>query len=88
MTVISLTENNTRCYGVTFQNNGRIKVQNFEDISNHEKNIYCVKPLEAFLGKSEVCDMMFMSGAFDNSVFDGITFLLKIIEENDKHRYV
>ena len=50
MTVIYLTEYNTRCYGVTFENNGCIKVQKFEDISDDENNIYCVKPLENFFG--------------------------------------
>ena len=29
-----------------------------------------------------------MSGAFDRSVFDGKTILLKISEENEKHRYL
>ena len=29
-----------------------------------------------------------MSGAFDKSVFDGKTILLKITKENDRHRYV
>ena len=29
-----------------------------------------------------------MSGAFDKSVFDGNNILLKISEENDKHRYL
>ena len=29
-----------------------------------------------------------MSGAFDKSVFDGNTILLKIGEEKDKHRYL
>ena len=48
MTVICLVEHNTRCYGVTFQNNGCIKVQNFEDISEDANIIYCVKPLECF----------------------------------------
>ena len=31
---------------------------------------------------------MAMSGAFDKSVFDGNTILLKISEENDKHGYL
>ena len=31
MTIIYVTENNTKCYGVTFQNNGWIKVQKIED---------------------------------------------------------
>ena len=42
MTVIYLTEYNTRCYGVTFQNIGFIKVQKFEDISDDENKIICV----------------------------------------------
>ena len=42
MTIIYITENNCRCYVVTFQNNGCVKVQKFEDISNDEKTIYCV----------------------------------------------
>ena len=77
MTVIYLTEYNTRCYGVTFQKNAWIKVQKFEDISDDENNIYCVKPLETFLGKSEVCDMTLTSGAFHKSVSDEILFHLK-----------
>ena len=54
-----------------FSKNGRIKVQIFEDISDDENNILCVKPLRTFLGKSEVCDMKLMPGAFGKSVFDG-----------------
>ena len=47
-----------------------------------------MKPLETFLGKSKVCDMTLLSGALDKPMFDGNTILLKISEENDKHRYV
>ena len=43
MTVLCLREYNTRCYGVTFQNNECVKVQKFKDISNHVKNILYVK---------------------------------------------
>ena len=71
-------------YGVTFQNNGYVKVQKFEDISNNENNIYCVKPMEIFSGKSQVCNMTMFSGAFDKKVFDGNTILLKIGAENGK----
>ena len=71
-----------------FQKNGCIKVQKFEDISDDENNIFCVKPLRTFLGKSEVCDTTLMSGDFDKSVFDGNTFLLKRSEEYGRHRYV
>ena len=52
MTIIYVTEKNTECYGVTFQNNGWIKVQKYEDISDDKNTIYCLKPLEIFLGKS------------------------------------
>ena len=38
MTVIYLTEYNTSCYGVIFENNGCIKVQKIKDISNYENN--------------------------------------------------
>ena len=51
MTVIYVTEYNTKCYGVTFENNGWIKVQKFEDISDDKITIFCVKPLEIFWGK-------------------------------------
>ena len=33
MTVIYITEDNCKCYAVTFQNNGWVKVQNFENES-------------------------------------------------------
>ena len=39
------------------------------------------------MGKSESCLLTALSGAFDKPVFDGNTILLKISEENDKHRY-
>ena len=48
MTIIYVTENNCKCYGVTFQNNGYVKVQKFEDISSDENTIYCVKPMRIF----------------------------------------
>ena len=88
MTVIYLTEHNTGCFGVTFQNNGCIEVQKFEDISVDENSLLCVKPLEIYLGKSEVCDRTLMSGALDKAVYDGNTILLKISGENDKCRYL
>ena len=81
MTIIYLTEYNTRFFGVTFEIIGCIKVQKCKDISNFENIIICVKPLEIFYGKSNVCDTTLMSGAFDKSVFDGKTILLKISEE-------
>ena len=80
MTSINLTENNTTCYAVTFKNNGWISVQKFEDKPLDKNIIYTVNPLETFLGKSESCLMTAMSGAFDKSVFDGNTILLKISE--------
>ena len=44
--------------------------------------------METFLGKSEVCDMTLMSGAFDKSVFDGKSILLNINEGYGRHRYL
>ena len=44
--------------------------------------------METFFGKSQLCDMTEFSGAKDKKVFDGNTILLKVSEENNKHRYV
>ena len=88
MTIKYLTEYITKLYGVTFQNNGYNKVQKFEGISEDKNIIYKVDPMETFLGKSQLCDMTELSGAEDTEVFDGNTILLKIGEENIKHRYV
>ena len=44
--------------------------------------------MEIFLGKSQVCNMTIFSGARDKEFFDGNTILLKISEENRKHKYV
>ena len=77
MTILFLTEHNTEFCGVTFQNHKCIKLQNFEDISDDDNNIFCVKPSEVFIDKNEKCNMTAMSGALDKSVFDRITILLK-----------
>ena len=88
MTVIFMTENNCECYGVTFQNNGYVKAQKLQDVSDDKNIIYKVNPKEKFWGKSQFCDMTEFSGAKDKDVFNGNTILLKIGEENNKHRYV
>ena len=44
--------------------------------------------METFIGKSQFGNMTEFSGARDREVFDGNTILLKIVEENNKHRYV
>ena len=88
MTIIYVTENNCECYGVTFQNKGWVKVQKPKDVSDHKNNIYKVNPMETFLGKSQLCDTTEFSGTQDKEVSNGNTILLKIGEENDKHRYV
>ena len=88
MTIIYITENNCKCYAVTFRNNGYVKVQNFEDISEDKNIIYEVNPIETFIGKSQLCNMTEFSGARDKKVFDGNTILLKVSEENIKHRYI
>ena len=78
MTTIYVTENNCACFGVIFQNFGYVKVGKFKDISIDEFNILSVNPLRTILDKSQVCDMTMFLGAFDYSVFDGNTILLKI----------
>ena len=88
MTVIYVTKKNCECYGVTFKNNGYVKVQKFEDISNDENTIYCVKLMKVFLGESQVFILTIFSGAFDKKVFDGNTISLKISEENGKQKDV
>ena len=85
MTIIYGTEKNCKCYGVIFQNNGWIRVQKLEDISDDKNTIYCV---ETFLGKSQLCDMTRFLGGRDKGIFSGNTILLKIGEENNKHRYI
>ena len=88
MTVIYITEDNCKCYAVTFENNGFVKVQKFEDGSLDENIIYTVNPMETFLGKSQCCSMTALSGAFDKGCFDGNTILLKVGIENGKNKYV
>ena len=65
-----------------------IQVQNLKDVAEDENIIYKVNPMETFIGKSLCCDMIEFSGARDKEVFNGNTILLKIGEENNKHRYV
>ena len=88
MTVIYITEDNCKCYAVTFENNGWVKVQKFEDEPLDENIIYTVNPMESFLGKSQRCSMTAFSGAFDKACFDGNTILLKIGIENGKNKYL
>ena len=44
--------------------------------------------METFLGKSQLCEMTEFSGAEDKDVQNGNTILLKVSEENNKHRYI
>ena len=89
MTVKYITENNTRCYAVTSENKGWIKVQKIGDVGDDDKNIiYEVNPMQTFIGKSQLCNMTKFSGAKDREVFDGNTILLEIGKENNKHKYI
>ena len=88
MTVIYITEDNCKCYAVTFENKGWVKVQKFQDGSLDENIIYTVNPMESFLGKSQSCTMTALSGAFDKGCFDGNTILFKVCKENGKNKYV
>ena len=44
--------------------------------------------METFIGKSLLCNMTKFSRAEDKEVFNGNTILLKVGEENNRHRYV
>ena len=88
MTIIYVAERNCECLAVTFKNNEMIRVQKLEDVSDDKNIIYEVNPIETFIGKSLCCDMTEFSGAEDKEVFNGNTILLKVSEENNKHRYV
>ena len=88
MTIIYVTENNCKYYGMTFQNKGWTRVQKLKDVSEDKYIIYEVNPMETFLSESHLCDMTKFSGAMDKKVLDGNTILLKVSEENNKHRYV
>ena len=88
MTIIYVTEVNCQCYGVTLENKGWFRVQKLEDDSEDKNIINKVNPIETFLGKSQECDKTGFSGAMDKKLFDGNTILLKIGEENNKHRYL
>ena len=88
MTTIYVTEDNCKSLAVTFKNDGIIKVQKLEDISNDKNIIYEVNPFDSFIGKSQICEMTEFSGAMDKEVFNGNTILLNIDEENNKHKYV
>ena len=44
--------------------------------------------MKTFLDEIQVCNMTKFSGALNNSVFDGNTILLKISEDNCRHKYV
>ena len=54
MTIKYVREYNTKCYGVTFENNGWIKVKKFENISDDKNTIFCVKPLRIFWVKANL----------------------------------
>ena len=88
MTIIYVCESNCNCLAVTSRNEGWIRIQGLEDVSGDDNIIYEVNPMETFIGKSENCKMTEFSGARNREVFDGNTILLKVSEENDRHRYV
>ena len=74
MTIIYVAENNCQRLAVTFKNNGVIKVQKLEDVSEDKNIIYKVNPMETFIGRSRLCEMTEFSGAEDKEVHDGIRY--------------
>ena len=77
MTVLFWKEYNCRRYAVTFEKDGYVIIQNFKEVPDCEKNIWYVKPLRTVLGKSELCRLTEVSGAYDKKK-DRNTILLKI----------
>ena len=88
MTIIYVCESNCERLAVTTHNKGWVGVQRLEDVSDDDKIIYEVNPMETFSGRSEDCNMTEFLGARNREVFNGNTILLKVNEENNKHRYV
>ena len=88
MPVISLTEYDTKCYGVKIENNDLVKVQKFENVFDNENSILCVKLSEKFFGKCDVSDMLPRAGVLEKLLLSGKFILLKMREENDKHNYL
>ena len=88
MTIIYTTENIIKCLAVTLKNNGLVRVQKFQDVSDDKNIIYEVNPMKTFIGKSQLCNMTEFYGAEDGEVFNGNTVLLNIGKEKNKHRYV
>ena len=88
MTILHITENNTKCYAKTSQNKGWIKVQKIRVVGDDKSILYEVNPMQIFIGKSQLCNMTEFSGGKDREVFDGNTILLEIGKENNKHKYI
>ena len=88
MTFIYVTDNITKCYRVTLQNNDYIRVQKLKDVHDDKNIIFEVNPMETFIGKIQLCKMTEFSGARDKEVFNGNTILLEIGKENNKHKYI
>ena len=86
MTIIYVTEYNTKCYGVTLQNNDHVRVQELKDVHDDKNIIFEVSHVETYIGKSRLCEMTKFSGARDKEVFNGNTILLEIGKENNKYK--
>ena len=74
MPLIYLTEYKSSRKAVTFENDGCVRVQKFEDIPDYEKNVLCVQPLRTTLGKSNICEMTKLSGVMIKKQLMGILF--------------
>ena len=59
-----ITKHNTKCFVVSFQNSECVRVLKFGAISTDGNTILYIKPLELFLGRSQACEMIAMSGNF------------------------
>ena len=88
MTIIYVTEYNTKCYGVTLQNNGLVKVQELEDVHDDENIIFEVNPVKTFWVKVNYVKWQNFRELEIKKYLMEILFYLKIGKENNKHKYV
>ena len=77
MPIIFLTTHDTKTYGVKIENKEVVKVQKCKNLYNDENIILCVKPLEKFLGKFDVTNMLKNLGNLENQFLVEIIFHLK-----------
>ena len=77
MTILYLTEHDTKSYGVKIEVDEVVIVQKYKNIFDRGNNILCVKPLKKLLGKCDVTNMLKNLGSLDKSILVELLFYLK-----------